>query len=106
MVKYPVTLTTDGDTIMAAVTGIPGEHTFGDDEEEALARIPDALETVFMGPMADGEAIPGPPKAKRGQLAIPLCSLSEAKLRLYITMRSQRVGKAELARRLAFAALV
>ncbi len=46
------------------------------------------------------QAIPAPSRLKRRQKAVALPLLTEAKLALYEAMRSGRVGKAELARRL------
>lgn len=45
-------------------------------------------------------AIPAPSRLKRRQKVVALSLLTEAKLALYEAMRSGRVGKAELARRL------
>ena len=86
--------------IMVSFPDVPGAITFGKDEQEALARAVDALETMFMGIIADREPIPAPSRLKRGQRSLRVPALTEAKLNLYQTMRSARVGKAELARRL------
>ena len=76
-------------------------HTYGANREEALARAVDALETMFMGIIADREDIPFPSLAK-GRSFVELPALTEAKLLLYRTMRSLGIGKAELARRLGW----
>ena len=83
---------------LIAFPDFPGVHTFGDDEPEALARAADALETMLMGMIEDREDIPAP-AARRGRF-ITLPVLTEAKIELYRQMRSARIGKAELARRL------
>lgn len=74
-------------------------HTFGDDETEALARGIDALETMLAAMIHDKEEIPEP-KPVRRRRSVVLPALTEAKIELYREMRSARMGKAELARRL------
>ena len=99
--RYPVDLARDGDTHIAFVPDLPGAHTFGDDEAEALARAVDAAETAIMAMMAGREDIPAPsPAAGRPTIALP--ALSTVKVELYRTMRAAGVGKAELARRLGW----
>jgi antitoxin HicB len=101
MMRYPVKLTKDGDAIAVSFVGLP-VHTFGCDEEDALVHAVDALETLFMGVMASRQPIPNPPsvpkKFKGKWVALP--ALSEAKIELYRTMLEEKIGKAELARRL------
>jgi len=79
---------------------VPGVQTFGDDEQEALGRAVDALESMFMVLIQDRENIPRPRAPKRGEKTITLPALTVAKLELYQAMRAAGVGKAELARRL------
>lgn len=101
MLIYPVKLERDSNgSVLVSFPDVPGALTFGDDEQEALARAVDALETMFMGIIADREPIPAPSRAKRGQKSVRVPTLTEAKLNLYQVMRAARVGKAELARRL------
>jgi antitoxin HicB len=80
---------------------VPGVHTFGADRDEALARAVDALETMFMGMIADREDIPLPAAAK-GRHFVELPALTEAKILLYRAMRALGIGKAEVARRLGW----
>ena len=47
MFDYPVTLTPDGDTVMATFADVPEAITFGADEDEALLNAIDALETAL-----------------------------------------------------------
>jgi len=98
--RYPVTLRRDGGTVNVSFPDVPGVHTFGDDEQEALARAVDALETMFMGMIEDREDIPRPRAPKRREKTVTLPALTVAKLELYRAMRTAGVGKAELARRL------
>lgn len=82
------------------VPDVPGVQTFGDDEQEALARAVDAIESMFMVLIQDREEIPRPRAPKRGEKTVTLPALTVAKLELYQAMRAAGVGKAELARRL------
>jgi|SRR5580658_8427733 antitoxin HicB len=100
MIEYPVRLTREGSSILVSFPDFPDIHTFGDDEDEALARAVDALESYLMAMIEDRKAIAGPSRAKRGQRLITLPALTEAKIELYRQMRASGVGKAELARRL------
>ncbi len=101
MLRYPVKLSRDtNDTVLVEVPDIPEAHTFGDDEEEALMQAVDAIETALSLYIDDRKNIPKPSAPKRGMKLIALPALTEAKLALYTTMREQKVGKAELARRL------
>jgi antitoxin HicB len=100
MMRYPVNLPREGSSTLVSFPDFPNVHTFGEDEEEALARAVDALETYLMAMIDDREAIPEPSRLKRGQRTITLPALTEAKIALYRQMRAAGVGKAELARRL------
>lgn len=101
MLKYPVKLEREGRRTLVSFPDVPGVHTFGANREEALARAVDALETMFMGLIADREEIPLPSSVK-GRPCVELPALTEAKILLYRTMRTLGVGKAELARRLGW----
>jgi len=100
MLRYPVSLSKEDGRILVSFPGVPDVHTYGDDEPEALERAIDALETMLMGVIEDRGEIPEPRPVKRRERFVVLPALTEAKVRLYKTMRAQRVGKAELARRL------
>lgn len=101
MLTYPVKLSRDtNDAILVEVPDIPEAHTFGDDEDEALTHAADAIETALSMYMDDRRDIPTASAPKRGMKSVTLPVLTEAKLALYTAMRAQKVGKAELARRL------
>jgi antitoxin HicB len=100
MLRYPVSLSKEDGRILVSFPGVPDVHTYGDDEPEALERAIDALETMLMGVIEDRGEIPEPRPVKRRERFVVLPALTDAKVRLYKTMRAQRVGKAELARRL------
>ncbi len=100
--RYPVTLAADDNgTVLAVVPDIPGAHSFGDDEAEALARALDAAESALMAIMADREEIPTPGAIGSGPFIV-LPPLAVAKIGLYRGMRARGIGKAELARRLGW----
>jgi antitoxin HicB len=99
MVRYPVTLAPDdNDTVLVTFPDFPEAHTFGDDESEAIARAGDALETIIDAYIRDKRDIPTPSRVTGASVTLP--SLAAAKVQIYSQMRQQRVGKAELARRL------
>lgn len=99
MITYPVTLEADDNgTVLASIPDVPGVYTFGEDEEDALARVAEALETMLQAMMDDREDIPEPSAGGRPNVTLP--ALSSTKVELYKTMRAQGVRKAELARRL------
>jgi antitoxin HicB len=100
MLRYAVTLKKERARTLVSFPDFPDVHTFGDDQPEALARAVDALETYLMGLIEDREPIPPPPALRKRERAITLPVLTEAKLRLYELMRSEGIGKAEMARRL------
>jgi antitoxin HicB len=100
MLRYRIKLSRDTNgTILAEVPDVPGAVTFGEDRQEAILRASDAIETVFIGYMADHRAIPMPREGAKGHFAT-LPALTEAKLALYTAMLAAKVGKAELACRL------
>jgi antitoxin HicB len=99
MVRYPVTLTADdNDTILVTFRDFPEAQTFGDDKEEALVRAVDALETVIDAYIRDRRDIPTPSAVTGASVTLP--SLVATKVQIYNAMRTQKVGKAELAKRL------
>src|SRR5438477_9665774 len=101
MLQYPVKLSRDTNgTILVDFADVPEAHTFGDDEGEALMHAVDALETALSMYIDDRRDIPKPSPVKRRGKFVTVPALKEAKLALYSAMPAQRVGKAELARRL------
>ena len=98
--RYRVTLEKEKGLVNVYFPDVPGAQTFGDDEQEALARALDALETMFMGLIESRKDIPRSRAPKRGEKTVTLPALTTAKIELYQAMRAAGVGKAELARRL------
>ena len=102
MFCYPVTLTPDDNgTILVTFPDIPEAVTFGDNEEEALLRAVDALESMLAAKMVDREDIPTPSSTDDGPY-VRLSALTTAKILLYQVMKQQNIRKAELARRLGW----
>jgi antitoxin HicB len=101
MLRYPVKLQRDTNgTILATFPDVPGAVTFGDTREDALARALDALLAVLVAMVDDRDRIPMPSQPRRGQPTVVLPVLEEAKLHLYTAMRTAKVSKTEMARRL------
>jgi antitoxin HicB len=100
--RYAVILSPDDNgTVLVTAPDVPEAITFGEDREDAMARAVDAIETAFMGRMADREDIPSPRATGPDYVELP--ALSTAKVALYQAMRAEGVGKAALARRLGLA---
>jgi antitoxin HicB len=99
---YPVTLKRDDNgTVLVSFPDFPEAHTFGEDEADAVLRARDALATVIDAYIKDRRDVPVPSATvTKHRVAVP--ALVEAKMRLYEIMRSGKVGKADLAKRLGW----
>lgn len=97
--RYPVTLAhDDDDTFLVTFPDFPEAQTFGETKEEALEHAVDALATVIDAYISDRRDIPAPSPVKKWSVMLP--ALMATKVGLYVAMREQKIGKAELARRL------
>jgi antitoxin HicB len=94
---YPVVLEPDDGTILVTFPDVPGAITFGDDEEDALYRAVDALETMLGAMIADREPIPNP-SPTRGRPTVSPTLLGALKVTAYEAMRGRGWRKADLAR--------
>jgi len=103
MFNYPVTLTQDGDSVMATFPDVPEAITFGHTEQEALEMAVDALETALSFYVDDRKPLPVP-SAIPGLPCVRPSALESIKLAVYQEMLAQGVRKAELARRLGWKA--
>lgn len=100
MLDYPVKLTADDNgTVLVTAPDFPELTTFGDDQDEALARAVDALEEAIAARVARRAEVPPP---SRGEYRAGLPTLTAVKVLLYQGMKDQNIGKAELARRLGW----
>src|SRR5262245_17943296 len=98
--EYPITLSRDDNgTLLVSFPDFPEAHTFGDDAADALVHATDALATIIDAYIKDRRDVPRPSEV-RSRYHVRVPALIEAKLALYEAMRTARVGKAELARRL------
>ena len=98
--QYPLTLTPDENgTIIAQAVDVPGALTVGKDEADAIVQAADALITLFVYFMAEGEPIPPPSRPKRGQPCAVLPPMVAAKLAIYQAMRAAGLTQAALAER-------
>ena len=97
---YPLNLERDEDgRVVAHIPDLPGAHTDGADEAEALTEAEDCLIAALTGCMRAGEPIPEPSPARdRPTVAVP--PLVAAKLALYDALRAEGVSPAALAKRL------
>ena len=102
MFDYPVTLTPDGDTVMATFADVPEAITFGADEDEALLNAIDALETALSFYVEARKSLPVASRPAPGQKTVQPSALACAKLGVYQAMTEQGIKKAELARRLGW----
>ncbi len=97
---YPLILERDdNNTLLVSFPDFPEAHTFGKNEADALARARDALATIIDAYIKDRRDIPLP-SVRVTQRCVTMPALIEAKVRLYETMRTNKVTKAELGRRL------
>ncbi|HEX6375538.1 MAG TPA: hypothetical protein VFZ91_07435 [Allosphingosinicella sp.] len=97
MYNYPVELIPDDNgTILVTFADLPGA-TFGDDEQDALARAADALETILIGLICGREDVPRP-SAANGRRTVAPSLLGSLKLAVYEAMRARGWRKADLAR--------
>ena len=99
MLAYPITLTPDGDTVMATSMDFPELTTFGDDIDDALLHAIDALEEAIVARIANREEVPQPSKGKN---PATLPTQTAVTVLVYQTMREKGLKKADLARLLAW----
>ena len=96
MLSYPIKLEDDDHTVLATSPDFPELTTFGDDCDEALARAGGALQEAIAARIHLGQDIP---PSSRGKVRAILPTLTAVKVMLYQGMKTQGIGKAELARR-------
>ncbi len=87
-------------TVVATFPDVPEAHTVRNDEAQALARAPDALETALTIYVDERRDLPRPARPRKGQRAVTLPPMAAAKLAIYQAMRDQGVTQVALARRL------
>jgi antitoxin HicB len=101
MLIYPVTLVQDSNgTILVGFPDVPEANSVGEDEAGAMLNALDALETALEIYFDERRTVPMPSKASKGQAVVVLPALEAAKVLLWNEMHSQKIRKADLARRL------
>ena len=99
MFAYPIILEEDGHALNATSPDFPELTIVGDDREETIARVVEALEEAIAARIHRQEDIPEP---SRGDTFAILPTLTSVKVILYREMREQGVTKVELSRRLGW----
>lgn len=85
-------------TVLISLPDLPGAHSFGADEADALAHGRDAMVTIIEALIKDRRVVPSPRNGPGPRIAVP--ALLAAKIALHNEMLKQGVNKAELGRRL------
>jgi len=98
IMEYRATLTRDDDTILISFPDLPGAHSFGDDEADALSHGRDAMITIIEAHIKDRRPVPLPRPGAGPRVGVP--ALLAAKVALHNEMLRQNVSKSELGRRL------
>ena len=99
---YPVHLeTAEEGGFVVTFPDVPEAITQGEDQDDALLRAVDALETALSFYIEDRRPLPIPSAAADRPVVRP-SALESAKLALYAEMTTQGVRKSELARRLGW----
>lgn len=99
--KYPVKVQDLGDNeFMVTCPDLPAVTAVGDGLEDALREAVDAIETALQILIDDRKDLPEPGALKRGMKMVELPPLAVAKVGLYRAMRDNKIGKADLARRM------
>jgi antitoxin HicB len=102
MLDYPVILTpAEEGGFIVTFPDVPEAITQGEDEEGALLRAVDALETALSLYVDNRHPLPVP-SDPQGRLTVHPSALECAKLGVYQAMTEQGIRKAELARRLGW----
>lgn len=100
---YPVRLApADEGGFVVTFPDVPEAITQGEDEEEALLRAQDALDTALEFYTDAGRDLPRAGKPRRGQRTVRPSALACVKLSIYQALRDDGVRKSDLARRLGW----
>ena len=100
MISYRVRLEDDEGTVLVTSPDFPELVTFGEDREDALSYAVGAFSEAIAARMARREPIPTPSKGKPSEPRVVLPLQIELKVRLYQSMDSLGVRKADLARKM------
>jgi antitoxin HicB len=99
---YPVTLAADetDEGFVVTCRDIPETITQGDTLEAAIEAAEGALEAAIEMRIEDGQDIPLPSKAKKGERVACLPVGSAMKAAVYLALKEQGLSKSDLARRM------
>ena len=100
--NYAIRITPDSGAYTVICRDLPELNSVGYSVDEAFKEALDGIETVLMIYMEDRKPIPVPSAPDAGERVIHLPVSVVAKVALYNEMLSQRVSKAEMARRLGW----
>ena len=87
-------------TLVITFRDVPEAITWGKGEKDALWQAADCLEEAIAGRIADGQEIPCPSRATKGERLIPVPAPMAAKAALYLAMKEAKITNTGLARRL------
>jgi antitoxin HicB len=100
--RYPVKLTPDdNNTLLVTSPAFPEVTTFGEDKEDALRQARNAIEEAIAARIAAKQDIPKSPvtmPARHDRVQLPW--QTELKVMLYLSLRTAKLTRADLARRL------
>jgi len=99
---YAMKLTAEKDAGGYVVTcrDLPEAITQGETVDDALAEAADALEEAIAARIDDGEVIPAPSRAKRGERMVSVPPSMALKAAVYLAVQQAGISNSELARRM------
>ncbi|MHB1871783.1 MAG: type II toxin-antitoxin system HicB family antitoxin [Steroidobacteraceae bacterium] len=99
---YAVKLTAEKEAGGYVVTcrDLPEAITQGETVDDALAEAADALEEAIAARIDDGEVIPAPSSAKRGERMVSVPPSMALKAAVYLAVQQAGISNSELARRM------
>ena len=100
MIFYRVKLSEDEGTVLVTSPDFPELITYGEGREDALSYAVGAFSEAIAARMAHHEPIPAPSKGRPSDPRVALRLQTALKMRLYQSMHSKGVRKAELARKM------
>jgi antitoxin HicB len=100
---YPARLKPHPDSIIVSFRDLSEALTFGWDRGDALTSAVDCLDVALLIRLKEGEAIPAPSEAKRGEVVIPASPQVAAKVAFVRAFRESGLTRVALAKRLGWA---
>ena len=100
---YPARLKQYPGTIIVTFRDLPDALTEGRDRDEALSSAIDCLDVSLLFRLKDGEAVPRPSEAKRGEIVIPASPQVAAKVAFVLAFKASGLSRVALAKRLGWA---